>query len=232
MTVAYKIDRISGDTLALMPPPHGFPVQPLAWWVPLTTIGGDGDPVTGVQDVSGNNRHLVEFGPGGKTIADDGTNRYAVLDTLNVQALQYATRHTAPLTIVGLTRVPAAANANIISAAGYMVQRAATATRLTIMDIGKTSTQYTRIENAGTDWLLWAAVLNGRSSSLHIYQGDSVGAGTLAGDGTPGGTLVAGNTNATPVHVAELAILPGAISPIGVTNSLNAVAARWSGLLT
>lgn len=231
MTVAYKIDRIAGESLALMPPPHGFPVEPTAWWVPLTNLGGQGATVTDVQDVSGNNRHLTEFGPGGKTLADDGLNRYAVLDTTNTQRLQIAETLTTPATVVGLTRVPAAANANLIQVGGYMIQRAQILTRLTVMDVGKTSTQYTRLENAGTDWVLWAAVLNGAASSLRTYAGASVGAGTLVGDGTTGQTHIAGNSTATPVHVAELAILPGALTTAQVTTALETVAARHRALL-
>lgn len=231
MTVAYKIDRIAGETLALMPPPHGFPVPPTAWWVPLTVVGSDGAAVGGVQDLSGNNRHLTQFGAGGKTLADDGLNRYAVLNTTHVQRLQTSTTLATPATVIGLTRAPASNNANMIQVGGYMIVRD-NALRLSITEVGKTSTQFTRLDDAGTGWILWAAVLNGPASSLRIYGGGSVGAGTLAGDGTPGITAVAGNSTAQPVEVASLAVLPGALTTNQTTTALEAVAARWRGLLS
>lgn len=232
MTVVYHTAQISGPGLGVMPPPHGFPVDPVSWWVPRTVLGDTGDPITGLQDLAGTT-HLTQFGAGGKTIGAAGTARWAILDSTQLQRLQSAIAFTGfPATVVGLTRVAAVANANIINIGPYVIQRAATSTRLTLMDVGKTGTNWIRIPDAGTDWILWAAVLDGDESLLRIHGGATAGPGTVDGTGTPGVTVLAGNTSATPVEIAELAILPGARTTGQITASFEAVAARWPTLTT
>lgn len=232
MTIIYSTARITGPGLGLLPPPHGFPVDPIHWWVPLTLPADDGDPIGMISDLTGT-ENLAQFGAGGKTLSDNGVARVAVLNNVPTNRLQTATTLTTiPATVVALTRVAAPVNANIIGIGPYVIQRAISDTRLTLMDIGKTSTNWIRIPDAGVGWILWAAVLNGPSSSLRIHGGATAGPGTVDGTGTPGVTILASNTTAAPIEVAEIAVLPGALSVGSITTAFAAVQDRWPTLVT
>lgn len=230
MTVAYKIDRIAGETLALMPPPHGFPVEPSAWYAPLTTLGAGGAVVQGLTDLSGNGIDLAQFGTGGKFLHDDGVHRFGRLETTHTQRLQSAFAATT-LTVVGVTRVGVAVNATMVSVAGYNIVRD-NAERLSVTETGKTSTNFIRLDGAGLGWIVWCAVLNGSATNIRVRGVGVEDVGTVDGTGTTSGVIaISSNTNAVPVDVAELAVFSQTLPDLQADQAMDAMYKRWRGLL-
>lgn len=201
-TIEHVISGFFPADAPLVLPAHEFPIDPLAWFIPATTYGPDGTVLTGMLDLVGTH-HLNQFGAGGKTLADNGTDRYAVLNTTQTQRLNSAAALAGVKAVSLLVQVPAAANANVLQIGSYVLSRD-TSLRWQLADVGKTSTNYTRAPGS-TGWALITVVLDGLASQLYVESLAAVPAGTLDGTGTAGVTILAGNTNAQVVNLAELA---------------------------